>query len=197
MSTFGYIRVSQATEEGANLETQRRAIQDQCGYIFEDAASSQTMERPGLGAMMAALKAGDVLVVYDQDRLGRHPEEVVALIRELDDMGVTVKTRGGQILTMSTPEASLQTRVKSAVDRYAYDRMLVSSREGQRRAHEQGKQVGARYSVTREQAEHIQRLLADHLPSEVSKMTGVPVYTIRRARKWNLDEIKADAWAKS
>ena len=80
---IGYARAS--TNE-QNLDLQRKALKrDGCGQVFDDQASGIAVRRPGLDRALASLDAGDVLVVWRLDRLGRslpHLIETVRLIGE-------------------------------------------------------------------------------------------------------------------
>ena len=130
---YGYARVSQASnDEADNLETQRRILNSAgAGYIFEDIGDSLDFERPGLVTMRRLVQEGDTVIVQVQDRLGKNPEEVIELIKELEARGITIKTATGAMLTMSTPEDRFTTRVMSAAAGYTHDTMIRRSKEGQ------------------------------------------------------------------
>ena len=65
---IGYVRVS--TEE-ETLDLQRDALKEAgCKRIFEDTAGGAA-ERPNLQQAFSQLRAGDTLVVWRLDRLGR------------------------------------------------------------------------------------------------------------------------------
>jgi DNA invertase Pin-like site-specific DNA recombinase len=84
---IGYARVS--TEE-QNLDLQRQALEAaQCKYIYEDhGVSGAAVVRPGLADALAAAHAGDVLVVWKLDRLGRSLPHLVETINELRKAGI-------------------------------------------------------------------------------------------------------------
>jgi len=66
---IGYARVS---TEDQKLDLQRDALMRAgCGAIYEEAASGKNAARPGLEQCRKALRAGDTLVVWRLDRLGR------------------------------------------------------------------------------------------------------------------------------
>ena len=66
---IGYARVS---TDDQNLDLQRAALKAaSCDPMFEDQVSGMTVRRPGLDQALAHLSAGDVLVVWRLDRLGR------------------------------------------------------------------------------------------------------------------------------
>ena len=69
-----------------SLDLQRDALaRAGCERVFEDVASGGQAARPGLTEALAFLRAGDTLVVWKLDRLGRslpHLLECVAALRE-------------------------------------------------------------------------------------------------------------------
>ena len=69
--------------------------------IFTDVASGKRDDRPGLTDALAALKAGDVLVVWKLDRLGRSLKHLVETVTGLQERGVGLKVLTGGIDTTS------------------------------------------------------------------------------------------------
>ncbi|EAX1524388.1 recombinase family protein [Salmonella enterica] len=66
---IGYVRVSTNDQ---NTDLQRNALNCAgCELIFEDKISGTKSERPGLKKLLRTLSAGDTLVVWKLDRLGR------------------------------------------------------------------------------------------------------------------------------
>ena len=51
--------------------------------IYEDQASGQREDRPGLAAFLKAARQGDVIVVWRLDRLGRNLRHLVNLVQDL------------------------------------------------------------------------------------------------------------------
>src|SRR2546430_17456681 len=67
----GYARISGASQ---NLNGQTDALTAAgCEKIFADTASGKLTERPELTLCLGYLRAGDTLVVWRLDRLGRGP----------------------------------------------------------------------------------------------------------------------------
>src|SRR5450631_3060858 len=70
----GYMRVSKA-DGSQTLDLQQDAL-DAAGVpernIYSDTASGKRDDRPGLESCLKALRAGDTLVVWKLDRLGRN-----------------------------------------------------------------------------------------------------------------------------
>lgn len=74
---IGYARVSTDDQEA---QLQRDALTDTgCSRIFEDKASGKNTDRPELTAVLDYLRAGDTLVVWKLDRLGRSLIDLVSI----------------------------------------------------------------------------------------------------------------------
>ena len=91
MGLIVYARVS--TVEGRQLLDRRRDALKRtgCQRVFEDRASGTDPARPGLAACPDHLRTSDVLVVLDLDRLGRLARDLVALVDDLESLGIGFK----------------------------------------------------------------------------------------------------------
>jgi site-specific DNA recombinase len=109
-----YIRRSTDEEhQPFSLEAQesklRAYIVSQPGWslvaIFGDDASGATLERPGLQKALAAARAGrfDVLLVYRVDRFTRRIRDLVALLDDLDTVGVAFRSATEPFDTSTRP----------------------------------------------------------------------------------------------
>src|SRR5437660_2611579 len=87
---IGYARVS---TQDQTLDLQTDALkQAGCEKIFTDTTSGAKSERPGLHDAMNHLRAGDTLVVWRLDRLGRTLKQLIELINDLNARGVGFKS---------------------------------------------------------------------------------------------------------
>ena len=78
---IGYARVSTSDQR---LDLQQDALRGAgCERIFTDRVSGAKTERLGLTAALDACRAGDILVVWKLDRLGRSLAHLVATIENL------------------------------------------------------------------------------------------------------------------
>ena len=79
---IGYARVSTAEQ---NLDLQRDAlIAAGCDKVITDKASGATVPRPGLQKVKEQLRAGDMLVVWRLDRLGRSLRDLIGWMTYLE-----------------------------------------------------------------------------------------------------------------
>src|SRR3954467_3250206 len=83
---IGYARVSTLDQ---NLDLQEDALKAAgCEKIYTDKAGGTRAERPGLERALADLRAGDRLVVWKLDRLGRSLRHLIETVTALRDRGV-------------------------------------------------------------------------------------------------------------
>ena len=83
---IGYARVS---TDDQTLDLQLDALtQAGCARIFRDAFSGAKAERPGLREALDHLRAGDTLVVWRLDRLGRSLRHLIDTMTALERRGV-------------------------------------------------------------------------------------------------------------
>ena len=83
---IGYARIS-TQDQTADL--QRDALlQAGCERIFTDTASGATIERKALTQALAQARAGDTLVVWRLDRLGRSLPHLIETVTSLEQQGI-------------------------------------------------------------------------------------------------------------
>ena len=79
---IGYARVS---TDDQNLALQLDALKKSgCDRVFTDKVSGTRLVRPGLDDALSHLRAGDTLVVWKLDRLGRSVKGLVDLVNPLE-----------------------------------------------------------------------------------------------------------------
>jgi DNA invertase Pin-like site-specific DNA recombinase len=87
---IGYARVS---TQDQTLDLQTDALtRAGCEKIITDTSSGAKAERPGLQDAMNHLRAGDTLVVWRLDRLGRTLKQLIGTISDLNDKGIGFKS---------------------------------------------------------------------------------------------------------
>ncbi len=97
---FGYARVS---TDDQNLNLQKDALKEiGCERIFEDTVSGAKVERTGLTALMNALRAGDTVVIWRLDRLGRSLKNLIELVETLETAQVGLRSLQENIDTTSS-----------------------------------------------------------------------------------------------
>src|SRR5690606_14072038 len=91
MRLFGYARVSTSQQ---SLDIQVKALQDagvKDHRIFTDIATGSHIKRAGLQLLRLKVEKNDVILVKKLDRLGRDTPDMVHLIKEFEEMGVSIR----------------------------------------------------------------------------------------------------------
>jgi hypothetical protein len=108
---IGYARVSTRAQDFAlQLDALKRAG---CERVYEDVGSGTIRRRPQLDACLDYLRAGDTLVVWRLDRLGRSLRHLVELVGELEEREIAFRSLTEAIDT-ATPAGRLQLHLFAA-----------------------------------------------------------------------------------
>ena len=111
----GYARVS--TKE-QNLHLQEDALKEAgCEEIYTDIASGSKSQRPGLDKALEFIRAGDTLVVWKLDRLGRSLPHLLKIITGLKDKGISFKSLTEQMDT-TTPHGEFLFNIFGSLAQY-------------------------------------------------------------------------------
>lgn len=87
---LGYARVS---TDDQHLDLQRDALQKAgCEKVYTDQQSGASTERLGLNGILEIGRAGDTLVVWRLDRLGRSLKQLIHLVEKLDHQGIGLRS---------------------------------------------------------------------------------------------------------
>jgi DNA invertase Pin-like site-specific DNA recombinase len=97
---IGYARVS---TDDQNLDLQRDALKGAgCERIFEDTISGAKADRIGLAELMNVLRAGDTVVIWRLDRLGRSLKNLIQLVERFETIKVGLRSLQENIDTSSS-----------------------------------------------------------------------------------------------
>jgi DNA invertase Pin-like site-specific DNA recombinase len=177
---IGYARVSTVDQ---NLDLQRDALKRAgCAQLYEDKASGRAKTgRPELAAVLRSLRAGDTLVVWRLDRLGRSLADLVQIINELAEKGIGFKSLTEQIDTTSA-QGRLFLGVFGAMAQYMRDVIHENTVAGLKAARARGR-IGGRPAALDEKAiKEVRALLAD---PEISVASVAERYQVSRATLYN------------
>lgn len=174
----GYVRVSSADQNLA------RQLQDvQLDERFEDKVSGKDTNRPGLQAALKHIRNGDVLVVHSMDRLARSLSDLLGLVKELTERGVTVEfvkehlTFGG--ITDEDDDSAraakkLMLAVMGGAAEFERDMIRARQREGIDAAKAAGKHLGRAAILKPAQVKELRkRVAAGEDKAEIAKLFGI------------------------
>jgi DNA invertase Pin-like site-specific DNA recombinase len=120
---IGYARVSTLDQ---NPDLQKDALERAgCEKVIVDKVTGTAREREGLGKVRGLLRAGDTLVVWRLDRLGRSLRDLIEWVRYLEEQGVALQSLHEAIDT-STPSGKLTFHIFGALAEF--ERSLIQER---------------------------------------------------------------------
>lgn len=154
---IGYARVS--TDE-QNLDLQIQALKCAgCELIYTDSGISGSVRaRPGLDKALRRLSAGDMLVVWRLDRLGRSLVHLVHLLENLGNRHIRFKSICEYIDTSSSGGRLVFHMMAALAE---FERSLISerTRAGMAAARARGKHLGRQPSLNVDQCREANLLL--------------------------------------
>jgi DNA invertase Pin-like site-specific DNA recombinase len=144
---IGYVRVSSADQN-----TDRQLDGEQLTVTFTDKASGKNTDRPQLQALLAGnWPLGSVVVVHSMDRLARSLSDLLKLVEELTNRGLTVQfVKEGKTFRGDSTDA-MDKLMLSMLGAFAeYERTLIRERqrEGIAKAKERGVYRGRQQKIT-------------------------------------------------
>lgn len=176
---IGYARISTGEQ---NLDMQVDALTEAgCEKVFADEASGVKAERPGLQAALDYLCAGDTLVVWRLDRLGRSLNDLIRRVEELQRRDVGFRSLHENIDTGS-PGGKFQFHVFSALAEFDRDLIRERTRAGLHAARARGRLGGRPREMTPEKVKLASRLMKDREATinEICKTLGIARSTLYR-----------------
>ena len=122
-----------------------------CEVIFDDTASGADSGRKGFDAAIARCAAGDVLVGWKIDRLGRTMLDLIVLAEKLKGMsaGLRVLTGAGASIDTTRPEGKLYFAMLAAFAEFERELIRERTKAGMAAAKRRGRHVGGRASSPR------------------------------------------------
>ncbi|WP_322039956.1 recombinase family protein [Burkholderia diffusa] len=179
MSKLGYARVS--TEE-QSLDLQLTALRKAgCSRIFTDhGVSGMHHERPGLHELISTAKAGDTIVVWRLDRLGRSLKHLIQILSDLRERGIHFASLNEAIDT-GTPTGTFIFHMLAALAEF--ERSLISERTkaGMAVARTRGSRLGRPRILNAQQLKIARELKKTFTAKETARLLSVDKRTLERA----------------
>ena len=170
---IGYARVSTGLQNFNLQEDQLK--QYGCEKIFSDYISGSKSKRPGLDKVIEFARSGDTIVVWRLDRLGRNMEELIKLVNELNERGVSFHSLEENItMDKSSSTGQLIFHLFAAFAEFERNLILERSSAGRIAARARGR-YGGRPEKLNKQDLKLLKTLYDN---------GTPIKTI--AEQWKV-----------
>ncbi len=174
---IGYARVSTFDQ---NLDMQLDALNKMgCDEIFSDKMSgSRADNRVGLQNCLNTLEAGDTLIIYKLDRLGRSLKDLIQIVEFLKTQNVDVISIMDNIDT-STIHGNLIFQIFAAFAEFERNLICERTRAGLEAARGRGKLSGRPRKMVTSKIDTAKTLLQTGMsPSLVAKKLGISRSTL-------------------
>jgi DNA invertase Pin-like site-specific DNA recombinase len=179
-SLTGYARVSRLDQEPAlQLDALHAAG---CERVFTDHASGAIAERPELARALDYVRAGDTLVVWRLDRLGRSLQHLIQTVRQLEERGIGLRSLHESIDT-TTPTGRLIFHIFGSLAEFERDLIKERTAAGLAAARARGRHGGRPAIMTPAKASVARQMYASrcYTVAAIAATLGVSRSTIYRS----------------
>ena len=180
-TAYGYARVSTV---GQTLEAQIDGPKAAgCQRIFCEKVSGARADRCELNKMLAALDAGDVVVVTRIDQLARSTFDLFAIVKSIVDHKAQFRSLAEPWADTSTATGRLMIAVLGGLADVERDLICTRTFEGRERAKTRDVRFGRKPKLTsRQKHEALARRTAEETLMEIARSYDVSFATISRLR---------------
>lgn len=180
---IGYARVSTAQQDlTAQLDALRVLGVDEKNIYVDHGLTGTSRTRPGLEKALAAVRAGDELVVTKLDRLARSIRDARDIADELVEQGVTLRL-GNSAYDPTDPMGKMMFNMLATFAEFEADLIRMRTREGMAVAKAKGRLRGKKPKLSSTQEKHLVELwqAGEHTSAELASEFGVARSTVYRA----------------
>lgn len=188
VQTVGYVRVS-STDQNTDRQLDGVALD----RVFTDKMTGGTKDRPQLQAMLDYVRYGDTVVVHSLDRLARSLEDLIAIIKQLNEKGVSFKSIKDNLTfdgVNTTPMDKFFLHILGAVSELERSLIRERQKEGIEKAKQRGVYKGRKSVLTVDKVKEIELLLEQRNQSvdayknisinDIAKKVGISKSTMYR-----------------
>jgi len=178
MRKIGYLRVSTCEQRP---DRQIIGLEALCDELHVERLSATRRRRPVYEGVMASLRSGDALVVWDLDRAWRSLRDALNEIDRLQSRGIEIQVLGLQ-MDFGSPEGTFTYQVMGAAAELERRMLARRTREGLAAARSRGVRLGRPMKLNVDQLELArQRLtLPNATIASVAKQFGIAPWSLTR-----------------
>ena len=179
---IGYARCSTDKQDLAAQQAELERLGVVPDRIYTDFGLTGTNRaRPGLDQALAAVRAGDTLVVAKLDRLARSVPDARAIAEELTKRGVKLAL-GGSIYDPTDPMGKMFFNILATFAEFEADLIRSRTREGMAIARAKGKLRGKKPKLSDRQQKELIRMYqtGEYSVSDLAELFSVSRLTVYR-----------------
>lgn len=184
---IGYARCSTDKQDlAAQMATLHKLGVEPDRTYADHGYSGTNRKRPGLDLAMAAVRAGDTLVVPKLDRLARSVPDARAICDELSKRGVRLQI-GAAVHDPTDPMGRLFFNILATFAEFESDLISMRTREGLAIARAKGKLKGRAPKLSEKREKDLRRLhdSGDYSISDLMDIFGIGRATVYRCLERN------------
>ncbi len=171
---IGYIRVSR--DKQATLLQEDAMRWEQCERTFTDKMTGKRFDRPEFLRMLDLARAGDVIVVWKLDRLGRSLKDLIETVQTLEKRGIELRSLKENIDT-TTPTGKLMFHMIAALAEFERDIISERTQAGLEAARARGRKGGRPKAIGKLRPGQLERAkelyeARNNTIAEIMKLTG-------------------------
>jgi DNA invertase Pin-like site-specific DNA recombinase len=177
---YGYARVSSVEQ---NLDLQLAALRRaKCDHVYQEKLSGKAAtKRPALARCLKTLRAGDTLIVWKLDRLGRSLREIITMLDDLQERGVKFHSLT-EAIDSATPTGRAMWQMIGVLAELERSLIVERTRAGLAAAKSRGVKFGAKPKLSPEQIDLARSLLDEGKGrQQVADLLNVGRTTLYRA----------------
>ena len=184
---IGYARCSTDRQD---LTAQRAALAElgvtEDRFYTDHGLTGTNRARPGLDQALAAVRAGDVLVVPKLDRLARSDPNARAIADQLQKKGIKLAL-GASVYDPADPMGKMFFNILATFAEFEADLIRMRTREGMAIARAKGKLRGKQPKLSEKQQRELNRMHAsgEYSISDLAELFSVSRPTVYRTLQRN------------
>lgn len=187
MTAYGYVRVSTVDQNPGLQFDALRALGIDDDHMFIDHISGSTKNRPALDRLLAKLVAGDEVVVWKLDRLGRSTQHLIETIELFKTRGVAFRSVTDPVDT-TTPAGNLVFQIFAALAEFERALIVERTQAGLEAARANGRHGGRKSNISPEAAAHIRQLRDDNWTvRQIAKVVRVSPSAVSRLLRGEIE----------
>ncbi|MEH3103215.1 MAG: recombinase family protein [Sphingomonas phyllosphaerae] len=177
---IGYARVPKG-EDQSNAAQARALAAAGCRRVFEETASGGRWDRPKLHEMIGQLREGNVVVVWNLDRLSRSLQDLLHIMDRIEAAGAGFRSLT-EVIDTTTPAGRMMMQMVGSFAEFERAMIRERTSAGLAQARAEGRIGGRRRKLADKQRREIAESVTSGRKSgaEMARLYGVSEPTVSR-----------------